>query len=108
MDISTATVSPLRQRMLDDMRMRKMAEHTQDGYIRAVRKLATFLGRSPDAATARPQVAQVAMALDWRAMVPISSVDRGWPRVRSCASALASVGSAAIQPSARWNRRTAC
>ena len=40
MDISTPTVSPLRQRMLDDMRMRmgKMAGHTQDGYIRAVRK----------------------------------------------------------------------
>ncbi len=38
MDISTPTVLPLRQRMLDDMRMRKMAEHTQDGYIRAVRK----------------------------------------------------------------------
>jgi putative heme iron utilization protein len=37
--------------MLDDMRMRKMAEHTQDGYIRAVRKLAAFLGRSPDTAT---------------------------------------------------------
>ena len=51
MDISTPTVSPLRQRMLDDMRMRKMAEHTQDGYIRAVRKLAGFLGRSPDTAT---------------------------------------------------------
>jgi len=51
MDISTPTVSPLRQRMLDDMRMRKMAEHTQDGYIRAVRKLAAFLGRSPDSAT---------------------------------------------------------
>ena len=33
------------------MRMRKMAEHTQDGYIRAVRKLAAFLGRSPDTAT---------------------------------------------------------
>ena len=51
MDISTPTVSPLCQRMLDDMRMRKMAEHTQDGYIRAVRKLAAFLGRSPDTAT---------------------------------------------------------
>ena len=51
MDISTPTVSPLRQRMLDDMRMRKMAEYTQDGYIRAVRKLAASLGRSPDKAT---------------------------------------------------------
>lgn len=51
MDVSTSTpaaaVSPLRQRMLEDMRMRQFAEHTQDGYIRAVRKLATFLGRSP-------------------------------------------------------------
>ena len=51
MDISTPTVSPLRQPMLDDMRMRKLAEHTQDGYNRAVRKLAAFLGRSPDTAT---------------------------------------------------------
>jgi integrase/recombinase XerD len=47
-----ATVSPLRQRMLEDMRMRQFAEHTQDGYIRAVRKLSTFLGRSPHTATA--------------------------------------------------------
>ena len=56
MDVSTstpaATVSPLRQRMLEDMRMRQFAEHTQDGYIRAVRKLATFLDRSPHTATA--------------------------------------------------------
>ena len=56
MDISTPTpsaaVSPLRQRMLEDMRMRKLAEHTQEGYIRAVRKLATFLGRSPHTASA--------------------------------------------------------
>lgn len=56
MDICTPTpsaaVSPLRQRMLDDMRMRQFAEHTQEGYIRAVRKLATFLGRSPHTASA--------------------------------------------------------
>lgn len=56
MDISTPTpsaaVSPLRQRMLDDMRMRQFAEHTQEGYICAVRKLASFLGRSPHTATA--------------------------------------------------------
>jgi integrase/recombinase XerD len=51
MDVSTPTVSPLRQRMLEDMRMRKMAEQTQENYIRAVRKLAAFLKRSPDTAT---------------------------------------------------------
>ncbi len=45
------TISPLRQRMLDDMRMRKLAPKTQSGYIRAVRNLARFLGRSPDTAT---------------------------------------------------------
>jgi integrase/recombinase XerD len=48
MDTTTRTGTPLRQRMLDDMRMRKMAEHTQEGYVRAVRKLAAFLKRSPD------------------------------------------------------------
>jgi integrase/recombinase XerD len=51
MDTTTRAVTPLRQRMLDDMHMRKMTEHTQAGYIRAVRKLAAFLGRSPDSAT---------------------------------------------------------
>lgn len=45
------TISPLRMRMLDDMRMRKLAPKTQAGYIRAVRRLAQFLGRSPDTAT---------------------------------------------------------
>ncbi|MCK6420773.1 MAG: site-specific integrase [Aquabacterium sp.] len=56
MDVSiptpSAAVSPLRQRMLDDMRMRQFAEYTQEGCIRAVRKRATFLGRSPHTATA--------------------------------------------------------
>ena len=44
--------TPLRHRMLDDMRMRKFAEHTQAGYIGAVRKLAAFIGRPLDTATA--------------------------------------------------------
>ncbi len=44
-------VSPLRQRMIEDMRMRKLNRHTQEGYIRAVRKFTQYLGRSPDTAT---------------------------------------------------------
>jgi site-specific recombinase XerD len=48
---STQSVTPLRQRMIDDMRMRKLCDQTQAGYIRAVRQLATFLERSPDTAT---------------------------------------------------------
>ena len=51
METTTRPGTALRHRMPDDMRMRKFAEHTRDGYIRAVRKLAAFLGRSPDTAT---------------------------------------------------------
>jgi integrase/recombinase XerD len=49
---TTKPISPLRQRMLDDMRMRKLSDKTQSHYIRAVVNLARFLGRSPDTATA--------------------------------------------------------
>lgn len=45
------TISPLRQRMVEDMRMRKLAPKTQTAYIRAVRKFSSFLGHSPDRAT---------------------------------------------------------
>jgi integrase/recombinase XerD len=45
------TISPLRQRMLDDMRMRKLSPKTQSGYIRVVKRFAGFLGRSPDTAS---------------------------------------------------------
>ena len=48
---TTQTISPLRQRMIDDMRMRKLSPKTQTGYIRAVKRFAGFLGRSPDSAT---------------------------------------------------------
>lgn len=46
------SVSPLRQRMIEDMRLRKLAERTQTGYIRAVKNFTRFLGRSPDQASA--------------------------------------------------------
>jgi integrase/recombinase XerD len=51
MSSSTQTTSPLRQRMLDDMRMRKLSDKTQTAYVRAVRRFTHFLGRSPDNAT---------------------------------------------------------
>ncbi len=52
MSIEHRPVSPLRQRMIEDMRLRKLAEKTQSGYIRWVKHFAAFLGRSPDTATA--------------------------------------------------------
>ena len=51
MNDSTRAISPLRQRMLEDMRLRKLAPQTQAGYIRAVRRLASYLRRPPDTAT---------------------------------------------------------
>jgi site-specific recombinase XerD len=38
--------------MIEDMTMRNLSQGTQRGYIRAVKRLAQFLGRSPDTATA--------------------------------------------------------
>ena len=51
MDSSTKTISPLRQRMIEDMRMRKLSPKTQAAYIRAVRQFARHLRRPPDTAT---------------------------------------------------------
>lgn len=45
-------VTLLRQRMLDDMAMRRMGARTQHDYVRHVRAFAAFLARSPDTATA--------------------------------------------------------
>lgn len=50
--IPVAPVSPLRQRMIDDMNMRHFGRETQRNYIRDVGRFATFLGRPPDTATA--------------------------------------------------------
>jgi len=51
MDTSTRTGTPLRQRMTEDMRMRKLQHKTQQAYLRAVRKLTVFLKRSPNTVT---------------------------------------------------------
>ena len=51
MDTPTPGISPLRQRMLDDLRRRKLNPKTQSAHIRAVRHFTKYLGRSPDTAT---------------------------------------------------------
>jgi len=45
------TVSPLRQRMFEDMASRQLAKGTQVGHVRAVKRFAAWLKRSPDTAT---------------------------------------------------------
>ncbi len=47
----TITVTPLRQRMLEDMTSRQLAKGTQIGHVRACRRFAAWLKRSPDTAT---------------------------------------------------------
>jgi len=49
---SSQSISPLRQRMLEDMRMRKLSDKTQSHYLRAVRRFTAYLGRPPDTASA--------------------------------------------------------
>jgi hypothetical protein len=49
---SNKTTSPLRQRMLEDMAMRKLNPKTQKDYIRSVVKFTRYLKRSPDTANA--------------------------------------------------------
>ncbi len=48
--MSPEAVSPLRQRMIEDMTIRQFGEHTKRDYIRQVREFTAFLGRSPDQA----------------------------------------------------------
>ena len=51
MNEATQGTSVLRLRMIEDMRMRKLSPKTQATYVRSVRRLTAYLGRSPDTAT---------------------------------------------------------
>ena len=45
-------ISPLRQRMIDDMVARGLVPQTQKGHIRGCKRFAAYLKRSPELATA--------------------------------------------------------
>lgn len=44
-------MTPLRQRMIEDLQLRGMSERTQDSYVRSVRQLAQHYMKSPDKIT---------------------------------------------------------
>ena len=46
-----SNISPLRQRMIDDMMLRRLSEKTQIQYVRAVRRFTKFFGQSPELAS---------------------------------------------------------
>jgi integrase/recombinase XerD len=50
--MSDKPISPLRQRMIEDMTARRFGEDTQRNYVRAVKNFAVCLGCSPDKASA--------------------------------------------------------
>jgi len=50
--MTASTISPLRQRMIEDMNARNPGEGTQRNHIRACKRFAVFLKRSPDTAAA--------------------------------------------------------
>ena len=49
---STKPITPLRQRMIEDMSLRKLAPATQRGYLRAVERFTRYFRRPPDQADA--------------------------------------------------------
>ena len=49
--MTTEAITPLRQRMIEDMNSRKLCAHTQRGHIYSCKRFTAFLKRSPDTAT---------------------------------------------------------
>jgi integrase/recombinase XerD len=49
--MTTEAITPLRQRMIEDMSGRKLCAATQRGHISSCKRFAAFLKRSPDTAT---------------------------------------------------------
>jgi hypothetical protein len=44
----TSTISPLRQRMIEDMAARLLGRHSQRSHIHSCKRFAAYLKRSPD------------------------------------------------------------
>src|ERR1700746_1083803 len=49
--MTSEAITPLRQRMIEDMTARKLCAGTQRGHILSCKRFAAFLKRSPDTAT---------------------------------------------------------
>ena len=62
-------ISPLRQRMIDDMSLRNVAALTQAAYIRAVKNFSKHFGKSPDKLTFE-DVRQYQLSLVGRGLGP--------------------------------------
>ena len=76
----TQTITPLRQRMLDDMKLRNMAVSTRKIYVASVAGFSAYHGRSPDQLTLEDvrdyQLHLVARGLKASSICPIMSALR--------------------------------
>ena len=59
-------ISPLRQRLIEDMAIRRLGPKTQLHYIRQVKRFADFLGQFADKATTEESIA---ISCGWRRSV---------------------------------------
>jgi len=65
-------MTPLRQRMLEDMRIRNLAENTQLSYVRQVACFATYFHRSPEELGTEEIRAYQVYLLETRCLAPSS------------------------------------
>jgi site-specific recombinase XerD len=77
--MSDQLISPLRQRMIEDMSIRKFTAKTQHDYVQRVKDFAAFLGRSPD--TAKSEDVR-------RFRLHLASSGAGTPKINITVSAL--------------------
>jgi hypothetical protein len=64
--MSTVTVSPLRQRMIEDMNARKLCAETQRGHIHSCRRAGAAVNRHGRAGTCLPPTYRRMVARDGR------------------------------------------
>ena len=80
MSQTQAALTPLRQRMLEDMKLRNMAKGTRRSYVHSVAGFSAFHGRSPDELTPEDvrdyQLHLVARGLNAASICPIMSALR--------------------------------
>ena len=122
-------MTPLRQRMIDDMRMRNLSDHTVKAYVRAVAMFAKHFGKSP-AQLERTHVREYLLHLikdgaSWSLYNQVRcalhfcyhvSLGKDWPkeeivcaRFRSdCRSSSAAKKSASSSPPSSASRRGPC
>ena len=74
-------MTPLRQRMIEDMQLRGLAARTQESYVRAVRQLAVHYGKSPEFITAE-ELRQYFLYLQQEQQVAASTYNVAWCGLR--------------------------